>query len=472
MSRRNRRTSAVAAVAAAALTITMAGCSSGSGGSGSSETGADGWSRAYEGTQLNVIGEATANTQILEKELPDFEKKTGITVNLEQAPYDSLVQKAVLDFTTHKGNYDVLSIPYEYLGAFAEKKYIAPQNDFLKGDAKGAGDDFSADDIIPALWEASSKWKDNWYGMPSNSAVMMMFYRKDLFENADEKAAFKQKYGYDLAPAKTWDQYRDIAEFFNRSKGAEAGGEKLKDALHGVTVAGKRHVATVLEWMNYSWTKGGDLFTDGKPSINSQANVDALDYEKELTKFAPKGFTSATWDETTADLQQGLAAQAITWGDTAGAMEDKSASKVVGKMGYADIPVEKEGDKPEAHLGSWTYSINADSKNEEAGRLFMAWALSTSTQKALAEQGGLPALTSTFTDASLVSSLPYWKQELQSLKEAKSRPRIPQWSGISDAMALALSRALSGQTSPQSALDDAQSKIEDLMSGSLPVTYQ
>jgi multiple sugar transport system substrate-binding protein len=468
---RNRR-NVLASVVAAALTITMAGCTGGDDDSGGGGTGPGGWSRAYEGTQLNVIGEATANTQIIEKLLPDFKKKTGIDVNLEQAPYDSLVQKSVLDFTTHKGNYDVLSIPYEYLGAFAEKKYISGQNDFLKKDPKGVGSDFSADDVIPSLWEASSKWKDTWYGMPSNSAVMMMFYRKDLLENADEKAAFEDKYGYELAPAKTWKQYRDIAEFFDRKAGEDAGGAKLKDALNGVTVAGKRHVATVLEWMNYSWTYGGDLFDEsGKPAINSTANVDALDYEKEITEFAPSGYTSATWDETTADLQQGLAAQAITWGDTAGAMEDKSASKVVGKMGYADIPVKDEGDKPEAHLGSWTYSINADTKSEEAARLYMAWALSKPVQTALAEEGGLPATTSTFTDEKLIADLPYWSQELTSLEAARSRPRIPQWSGISDAMALALSRALTGQTSSQSALDDAQSKIEDLMSGS-PVTYQ
>lgn len=473
MSLMKRRSAVLAALAAVASAGALAGCSSSSGGSGGSGTGPGGWSRAYEGTTLNVIGEATANTQIIEKLLPDFEKKTGIHVNLEQAPYDSLVQKAVLDFTAHKGNYDVLSIPYEYLGAFAEKKYISPETDFLTKPAKGVGADYSTDDIIPTLWEASSKWKDTWYGMPSNSAVMMMFYRKDLINNPAEKTAFKAKYGYELAPAKTWQQYRDIAEFFDRPAGEMAAGSKLHDALHGVTIAGKRHVATVLEWMNYSWTRGGDLFDQsGQPAINTAANVDALNYEKELTAFAPSGYTSATWDETTADLQQGLAAEAITWGDTAGAMEDTSASKVAGNMGYADIPVLDEGDSPEAHLGSWTYVINADSPNEDAGQLYMAWAMSKTVQIALAQQGGLPALTSTFSDKQLIAKLPYWSQELRSLTQSKSRPRIPQWSGIADAMALDLSRALSGQTDTQSALDDAQSKIEKLMSGSLPVTYQ
>ncbi len=473
---RNVRKLAATALGAALLVTSLAACGGGSssdGATASSTTGDGGWTRDYEGTELSFIGEATANTQILESLIPDFEAKTGITVTVEQAPYDQLVQKAVLDFTTKKGSYDVLSIPYEYLGAFAEKQYIAPQNDFVNSPPAGLGSDFSASDIIPSLWKASSNWKDTYYGMPSNSAVMMMFYRKDLFENADEQTAFKAKYGYELAPAKTWDQYRDIAEFFTRPAGATLAGEKTAEPFYGATLAGKRHVATVLEWMNYSWTNGGDLFdTSGQPAINSSQNVAALAWEKDLTAFAPPGFTSATWDEVTAQMQQGTAAEAITWGDTAGAMEDTTQSKVLGKMGYADIPVAKEGDAPVAHLGSWTYAINTDSANQGAAQVFMAWALSKSVQNELATQGGLPALTSTFEDATLQSTLPYWKQELASLNQAKSRPRIPQWSGISDAMALSVSEALSGQKDPQAALDEAQQKVSTLMAGSLPVTYQ
>lgn len=473
---RNVRKLAATALGAALLVTSLAACGGGSssdGATGSATTGDGGWTRDYEGTELSFIGEATANTQILESLIPDFEAKTGITVTVEQAPYDQLVQKAVLDFTTKKGGYDVLSIPYEYLGAFAEKQYIASQNDFVNSPPAGLGTDFSASDIIPSLWKASSNWKDTYYGMPSNSAVMMMFYRKDLFENPDEQAAFKAKYGYDLAPAKTWDQYRDIAEFFTRPAGTALAGETISDPFYGATLAGKRHVATVLEWMNYSWTNGGDLFdASGQPAINSSQNVAALAWEKDLTAFAPPGFTSATWDEVTAQMQQGTAAQAITWGDTAGAMEDKTQSKVLGKMGYTDIPVAKEGDAPVAHLGSWTYAVNADSANQGAAQVFMAWALSKGVQNELATQGGLPALTSTFEDTTLQETLPYWKQELTSLNQAKSRPRIPQWSGISDAMALSISEALSGQKDPQAALDEAQQKVTSLMAGSLPVTYQ
>ena len=53
------------------------------------------------------------------------------------------------------------------------------------------GTGFDTKDILPALWKASSQWKGKYYGVPSNSAVMMMVYRKDLFEDPGEQAAFK-----------------------------------------------------------------------------------------------------------------------------------------------------------------------------------------------------------------------------------------------------------------------------------------
>jgi multiple sugar transport system substrate-binding protein len=195
-----------------------------------------GWSKEFEGTTLNFIAEATLNTTILKELLPDFTEKTGIIVNVEEAPYDSLVQKVVLDFSTHKGGYDIISMPYEYLGSFAENQYIMPLDAELSKDAAPVPG-FNTDNLIPGLWEASTKWKDHIYGMPSNSAVMMMFHRKDIMENEEEKAAFQEKYGYPLAPAATWQLYRDIAEFFTRKAGDTLAGETLTQDFYGVSLA-------------------------------------------------------------------------------------------------------------------------------------------------------------------------------------------------------------------------------------------
>jgi multiple sugar transport system substrate-binding protein len=465
--RGTRRVVTFALVAAIAAT----GCGGSSSKSSASTAAASGgssasWTQKYKGTSLSYIGEATINTAVLKELVPQFTAATGIEVKIEEAPYDQVLQKTTLDATSKSGAYDVISLPYEFLGAYAEKKWIAPVDDFLSS-AKVPG--FDSADLIPELWTASSKWAGKTYGMPSNSAVMMMFYRKDLFSDASEQAAFKAKYNYDLAAPKTWQQYRDMAEFFNRPAGAKLAGQTLTDAFAGVALAGKRHVATVLEWMDYAWTKGGGIFDkDGNLIVNSPQSIDALNYELSLTKFAQAGFTSATWDETTAALQKGTAALSITWGDTAGAMEDTKASAVVGKMGYASIPVDKDGDTPIAHLGSWTHVISSTSKKKEAGQLFMAWAASKDVQKQLGAKGGLPATTSSFKDPELLKSLPYWTQELTSLSQAKNRPRLPEWGGISDSLQLQVSNVLSGQADAKTALDAAQADITKLFAGRLP----
>ena len=334
------------------------------GGGSPAASGAAAWSRASEGTSLSMIAEATLNSQVLESLLPDFTAKTGIDVQLEQAPYDSVVQKLTLNATTKQGAYDIVSLPYEFLGAFAEKGWITPIDDRL-ADKGSYGPGFDPSAIIPALWKASSVWRDKTYGMPSNSAVMMMFYRKDLFENAAEQAAFKAKYGYDLAVPSTWKQYRDAAEFFTRKAGSQLAGANLSKDFAGVAMTGKRHVATVLEWLDYGWTYGGGILDpQGNLIIDSQPSVDSLGYMAGLRPFAQPGYTNATWDETTATLQQGGAALSITWGDTAGAMEATDQSAVVGKMGYASIPTLNDaGDRPSRQL-----DLRDPVREHEAGR--------------------------------------------------------------------------------------------------------
>jgi multiple sugar transport system substrate-binding protein len=456
--------------AAAASSASAAAGSAGSPAASTAASGAAAWSRASEGTSLSMIAEATLNSQVLEGLLPDFTTKTGIDVTLEQAPYDSVVQKLTLDATTKQGGYDIVSLPYEFIGAFAEKGWITPIDDRL-ADTASFGPGFDPSKIIPALWKASSVWRDKTYGMPSNSAVMMMFYRKDLFENTVEQAAFKAKYGYDLAVPKTWQQYRDTAEFFTRKAGSQLAGATLAKDFAGVAMTGKRHVATVLEWLDYGWTYGGGILdAQGNLIIDSQPSVQSLDYMAGLRPFAQPGYTNATWDETTATLQQGNAALSITWGDTAGAMEAADQSAVVGKMGYASIPTLKDGDTAIAHLGSWTYLIPSGSTKQDAAWEFMQWALSEPVQKALAKGGGLPALTSSFEDTELVGSLPYWKQELVSLSESKSRPRIPEWGTLSDILQKDISAVISGQATSADALKQANDQLKGVLP--LPILYQ
>jgi multiple sugar transport system substrate-binding protein len=475
LSRRRRRSKAprrplaiAGGVAAAALVL--AGCSSS--GSDVDPDDANGWSQEFAGTELNVLAEATLNSEVLSQLLPEFTKMTGIEVTIETAPFAQLVQRATLDFSTSQGDFDIVSIPYDYLGAYAGSGYLEEITPLIEANADNVNaDEFSTDDIIPGLWDTAARWDGKYYGMPSNSAVTMMMYRTDLLEDPTEKAAFQAKYGYELAPATTWDQYRDIAEFFTRDAGDTLAGETLSEPVYGVTIAGKRHEAAVFEWINYANAFGGGIVSpDGELIVDSPGSVESLEYMASLGEFAPPGYTSATWDEVTAQLQQGIAVQAISWGDTAGAMEAPDQSAVVGKIGYGDVPVLHEGDASHALHGAWTYGISTQAVDKNAAYLFVAWALSAPVQKKIGELGGVPATRSAFEDPDLVAALPSWPQQLSSLENALARPRNAEWPQMLDQLMLQVSNALVGEATPQKSLEDAQQEITDILGDKLPLT--
>ena len=43
----------------------------------------------------------------------------------------------------------------------------------------------------------------------------VMYYRRDLIEDPEHQAAFEAEYGYPLGVPQTWDQFRDVAEYFD-----------------------------------------------------------------------------------------------------------------------------------------------------------------------------------------------------------------------------------------------------------------
>lgn len=52
--------------------------------------------------------------------------------------------------------------------------------------------------------------------VPSDGDIAILYLRKDLLEDRSNGIKFKQKYGRDLVPPRTWDEYQDLVEFFHQ----------------------------------------------------------------------------------------------------------------------------------------------------------------------------------------------------------------------------------------------------------------
>lgn len=72
--------------------------------------------------------------------------------------------------------------------------------------------------ILPLYRNKLLLWDEKAYALPLLGDAFLCFYRKDLFDDPQHQAAFKRKYKHNLAAPETWEQFTDIADYFQGQK--------------------------------------------------------------------------------------------------------------------------------------------------------------------------------------------------------------------------------------------------------------
>ena len=117
------------------------------------------------------------------------------------------------------------------------------------------------DQVLSEDWmNASLAHEGKLYGVPFSAHTIYLNWRYDLFENADEQAAFKAKYDYDLpSPPITLQELWDTSEFFTRASGESLAGQVLEQPIYGITLSGKRHVSMIYNFYNILYAYDGKV---------------------------------------------------------------------------------------------------------------------------------------------------------------------------------------------------------------------
>lgn len=169
----------------------------------------------------------------------------------------------------------------------------------------------------------------------------VMYYRRDLFADPMHQAGFKQKYGYALAAPSTWEQFRDIAEYFD---GKDLNGDATPD--HGLSMHLKVGAQGMFHFMSFSapFVIGPDnpslYWFDPqtmKPLLESPGHVRALRALVDLVQFGPRDMINWDLGKSWDHFLSGRAALTFTWGDL-GALAQQEGSRVKGKVGAAHLP--------------------------------------------------------------------------------------------------------------------------------------
>ena len=319
----------------------------------------------FAGSTITVSAEAGLHALLgIKVAGPEWEKLTGIKVNTVEMPFEELYPKTMLEHQAGTGAFDVVLISPPWLPDMVLQGAVVPLDAWVQ--KYGAAEEM--DDINPAFrdWQT---YDGKTYGLVQDGDVLVTYYRKDLFEDPENQAAFKAKYGYDLAPPADYDKFGDIACFFT---------EKYQPDLYG---AGVINTGYMFFFFSERFRNNGGRFFDPetmKATVNSEAGVKALTQMVEQNKCMSPGIETWGFIENFSALSAGQIAMTISWPPVGrwvqGVNVDDEAlawvppTQVAGKIGYAINP----GGHPELASG-FVYGVSSNSKNQEAAYLFAQW---------------------------------------------------------------------------------------------------
>ncbi len=320
-------------------------------------------------------------TENIKKALPEFEKQTGLKVEITQLGEDQLSDQYNVKLNAGSSDIDVMMYrPLQEGKLFAKNGYLDDLSSKVKDAKDWNWNDFQEGPV------GSTTYKGKVVGVPLITEQEVLYYRKDLLKKAGI-----------ANPPKTLDELK-------------ADAEKISKANPGVAgfVARTGKSAAVTQFSSFLYSMGGD-FTDGNDhaTINTPEAKKAYElYGSLIRDYGPKNVsTDMSWPEAMAIFTQGKAAFYTEADSLYKNATDPAKSKVADTVGFAPFPAGSAGSKP-YNVPSWALGINDSSKNKANAWKFIQWA--TSKDQVLANQkSGVPgARTSVWSDPAGTSTYP------------------------------------------------------------------
>lgn len=356
----------------------------------------------------------------LQELVNEYEAETGVQVIVETTPWADFQTKAFTEFNARGSAYDLIVGDSQWLGAASEAGHYVDLTGFFNEHNLG-------EVMAPATVKYYSEYPANsgkYWSIPAEGDAVGWSYRKDWFEDPEEMAAFKEKYGYDLVPPKDWQQLRDIAEFFHRPD----------ENRYGIAIyTDNSYDALVMGVENAIFSFGGELGdyetyeVDG--IINSETNVQALEAYKELFSFTPPGWAKTFFVENNQAITEGLAAMSMNYFAFFPALLNEATNPHAENTGFFANPAGPGGDQFAA-LGGQGISIVSYSQNQEEAMKFLEWFIKDETQKRWAELGGYTASVAVLESEEFQNATPYNKAFYETMFKVKDFWAVPEYAEL------------------------------------------
>ncbi|MGY3606533.1 MULTISPECIES: ABC transporter substrate-binding protein [unclassified Bradyrhizobium] len=298
--------------------------------------------------------------------LPEFEKATGMKVEIDLQAFPVYNQRMDLELSTQGSSYDFINITFPYSGRWVGAGWLAPLDSFVS-DRNQTPAEWNPDDFVSGT-QTPFRGKDGkTYGFAWEAGAMMMgIARYDLIEKAGLKIP---------------ETLEELAAVCAAVHGKDGVAAYVNDKLHH------------WNFPPYLMNMGGKVFRkapdDLMPTLDTPEAARAAQYYGDLlSKYGPQGVLSFTDDQALRSQTEGRAnirTNAMAW---VLPLAKRADSKVKETTRFGMIPKGAGGSFPGSNANG--YGIPVGARQKEAAWAFIQWATSKETFRRIAfERGGL-----------------------------------------------------------------------------------
>ena len=410
-------------VAAVALAggLALAACS---GGSGSGTAGGGSGDSGKKVTKIKLVAAEYSkdHTAAFWKQFADkYKAKTGTELDVQVVSWDTIDQTSSTMIQNNNAP-DILNL--NAYASYAKDGLLYNADEVLPASAKS--------DILDAFVK-SGTYQDKLYGFPDLSSARAFFYNKAIFKKAGI-----------AAPPKTWDEFEADAK-----KIKSLGGDTIPYAL---PLGPEESQGEFSMWL---FNNSGDWKKDGKWTINSPENTEALTF---LKKISDEKLTQNNPGKTNrADafnlFKSGKVGMVVGFSPLAGQLDEEK------KVNYGVAPMPTKMSEPQTFgVTDYLMAFKKPGNQEAVKAFYDLYYQKDQVNQFIKAEGFLPV---TKSGIEFFKDDPKLKVYLDTLPNAHLTPTDdPTWDKVKLAVQQNLGSAVGSGGDPKKVLDDLQKQAE------------
>lgn len=350
-------------------------------------------------TELNILWAQWDPADYLQQVANKYTEETGIKVNVIQEPWGSFGDRFFTEMAAKGTAWDMVIGDSQWLGQGATQGHYINLTDFLT--STGIKD--TVTEATLTYYGEYPTGSGQYWAYPTEGDADGWAYRRDLFEDPEEQAAFKEQYGYDLAVPENYNQLMDIAKFFTRPD----------EGLYGVAIYTQKDYDAItmgVENTMFSW--GGEWQDENynvMGIVNSDRNIEAVQFYKDLYDCCQvPGLSNAFFTETNDALISGQAVMVMNYFAFFPALANPGTNPYADVTGFFPNPAGPYGDQFAA-LGGQGMSIISyiSPERQKAAMDFIEWFAKEENQAYWAELGGYTCNKNVLASDAFLNATPF-----------------------------------------------------------------